>query len=133
MSPQGPVDNDSLALSGHPAMMPPLTVDVKMIQHNNLGATLDNTEWIGPWGISYSANLTPDSTGIGNWTEARFITCLHTGKWMGNPSARAILPPMPVDAYSHFTDGELKAIFAYLKSIKPIHNVVPQAEPPVTH
>ncbi|MGI8950245.1 MAG: hypothetical protein ACR2FN_01540 [Chitinophagaceae bacterium] len=47
-------------------------------------------------------------------------------------SARQILPPMPWQFFKNMNDGELKAIFAYLKSTKPIHNVVPQAALPVT-
>jgi len=51
---------------------------------------------------------------------------------MGLDGARPLMPPMPVKGYSQMTDDELKAIFAYLKSTTPVHNVVPQYEPPVT-
>jgi hypothetical protein len=49
----------------------------------------------------------------------------------GLADARNLLPPMPWQAYARMTDDELKAIFSYLKSTKPIHNVVPQPQPPV--
>ena len=44
---------------------------------------------------------------------------------------RAVLPPMPIPAYRHFTDADLAAIFAYLQSIPPVRNRVPQPLPPV--
>ena len=92
----------------------------KMWMHS----TLDATAWIGPWGVSYTANLTPDpETGLGNWTEALFIKALRTGKHMG--VGRPILPPMPWQGIGQVSDQDLKDIFAYLQSIKPVHNKVP--------
>jgi hypothetical protein len=93
---------------------------------------MDLTEWVGPWGISFSANLTPDPTGLGNWTEEQFIYALREGKVKGIPGARSILPPMPWEMIRYMTDGELKAVFAYLKSIRPINNIVPVPEPPTS-
>ena len=115
-----------------PAKMPPPDVDRKEMESKGLAVTGDLTSWIGPWGISYTANLTSDSTGIGNWKEEQFIYALREGKYKGLPSSRPLLPPMPWQMYKHMTDGELKAIFAYLKSTKPINNVVPPPEPPVS-
>ncbi len=90
------------------------------------------TAWAGPWGISYTANLTPDqNTGLGIWTEDMFIKAIREGKHMG--TSRPILPPMPWPAFRNYSDDDLKAIFAYLKSIPPIANHVPDpiiAEPP---
>jgi hypothetical protein len=86
------------------------------------------TAWAGPWGISFTANLTPDSTGLGNWTPEMFIAAIRTGKHAG--VGRPILPPMPWPQYRNFTDEDLRAIFAYLHSLKPVHNVVPQPVPP---
>ncbi|MBK9331179.1 MAG: hypothetical protein IPM96_01980 [Ignavibacteria bacterium] len=48
------------------------------------------------------------------------------------PSGRTLLPPMPWEMYKHMSDDEIKAIFAYLKSLKPIKNLVPQPVPPVS-
>ena len=94
-----------------------------------------NTAFAGPWGISYAVNLTPDSTtGIGIWTYETFAQTLRTGKHTG--VARPILPPMPWQAYSNMTDDDMRAVYAYLKSISPVRNLVPDAiiaEPPAGH
>ena len=53
-----------------------------------------NTAWAGPWGVSFTANLTPDKeTGLGDWTEEMFIKTMRTGLHQGK--GRPILPPMP--------------------------------------
>jgi hypothetical protein len=92
----------------------------------------DLTAWSGPWGISYGINLTPDeNTGIGIWTEEMFVRMIRTGRHMGQ--SRPVLPPMPIETYSHLTDEDLKAVFAYLRSLPPIENRVPDpviAPPP---
>ena len=80
MTSTGPEPDFSLALSGHPAKMPPPDVDRKAMESKGLAVTNDLTAWVGPWGISYAANITSDSTGIGNWSEAQFILCLHVGE-----------------------------------------------------
>ena len=88
-----------------------------------------NTAFVGPWGTSYTANLTPDRlTGLGIWTEEMFVKTLRTGRHWG--TARPIAPPMPWQAFRNATDEDLKSIFAYLHSIPPIANEVPQYEPP---
>jgi len=94
------------------------------------GATnSDMTAWIGPWGVSFAANLTPDpATGLGGWTEEMFIKTIRTGKHMG--TGRQILPPMPWENYARMTDQDLKDLFAYLKSLPPVRNAVPQPVPP---
>jgi hypothetical protein len=132
MTSTGPEPDFSLALSGHPAKMPPPDVDRKAMESKGLAVTNDLTAWVGPWGISYAANITSDSTGIGNWSEAQFIVCLRDGKWKGIAGNRDLLPPMPSQSsFKFMTEDELKAIFAYLKSTKPISNVEPGAELPV--
>ena len=91
--------------------------------------TGDNTTFSGPWGITYSANLTPDhNTGLGIWTEEMFVKAMKTGKHMG--TSRQIQPPMPWPWIGKATDDDLKAIFAYLKSIPPVPNHVPDWAPP---
>ena len=91
----------------------------------------DLTAWSGPWGVSYTANLTPDeNTGIGSWSEQTFVGALRTGRHMG--VSRPILPPMPWQAFRNLNDEDLKSIYAYLRTIQPIHNRVPDpVEPPV--
>ena len=132
MGVSGPEPNMQLSLSGHPADMPPPNVDRKQMESRGLAVTDDLTSWVGPWGISYAANITSDSTtGIGNWSVDQFITCLRKGKYMGLEKSRDLLPPMPWQSFRNMTDDELKAMFSYLKSTKPIHNIVPQAAPPL--
>lgn len=130
MTERGPVLDSSRWLSGHPAEMPGIDFDRVEVQKRGLAMTADLTEWIGPWGVSYAANLTPDGTGIGNWTEEQFFTALREGKSKGIASARTLLPPMPWEMYKHMTDVEIKAVFAYLKSLKPVNNLVPAPMPP---
>jgi hypothetical protein len=86
------------------------------------------TQWLGPWGVSFAANLTPDEiTGIGSWSEEDFILTIRTGRHLG--SGRKIQLPMPQDNFAKLTDEDLKSIFAYLKSLEPIENMVPESIP----
>jgi hypothetical protein len=132
MSDRGPEDDSTLLLSGHPANMPVPEIDRKAMEGKGYIVTQTLTSWIGPWGISYAANLTPDPTGLGGWTEENFIRCLREGKFKGIESGRTLLPPMPWPSFRHMTDGELKAIFAFLKTIPAVSNVVPETQPPVS-
>ena len=84
--------------------------------------------WVGPWGVTYPRNLTPDSTtGIGTWTEAQIVTAVREGR---RPDGSPILPPMPWPVYSRMTDKEAYALAAYLKTIPPIVHEMPKAQPP---
>lgn len=130
LTPQGPVDDSSLMLSGHPAQFPLPDIDRSILESRNMFASQTLTFWMGPWGVSFAANLTPDSTGTLSWTEEQFITALREGYSKGIKGNRKLLPPMPVEATRHFTDDELKAMFAYIKTIKPVKNTVPQPLPP---
>lgn len=132
MTPQGPMPDESRRLSGHPAegRIPDLVRD--KLQSNGWGLTNEHlTAWAGPWGISFAANLTPDDTGIGSWTEEQFFIAVRKGKFKGMESSRSLLPPMPWPNYAQMSDDELKAVFAFLKSLKPVKNAVPNAMPPV--
>ena len=85
-----------------------------------------NTAFAGAWGVSFTANLTPDKeTGLGEWTPEMFIATLRTGRHQGK--GRPVLPPMPVKVYANATDDDLRAIFAYLQSLPPVSNRVPAA------
>lgn len=132
MGAHGPEIDTSLLLSGHPAQMPLPDIDRKMVEAKGIGATDAETAWVGPWGVTFAVNLTPDATGIGSWTEEQWMKIVRQGKWMGLENTRPILPPMPVTSLMAMTDDEAKAVFAYLKSVKPIHNEVPAYMPPVT-
>ena len=126
MTPQGPELDKSRLLSGHPARASLPAIPQGVVGPTRWGAvaTNDLTAWAGPWGVSFAANLTPDVTGLGGWTERQFIQTMRTGKHLG--VGRAILPPMPWPGVASLTDGDLKALFAYLQALKPISNSVPQ-------
>jgi hypothetical protein len=129
MGPDGPGPDMSRQLSGHPEgmVMPPAPAASDAWVWSGAGT---NTAFAGPWGVSFTANLTPDEeTGLGRWTESTFIQALRTGRHEGQ--GRPILPPMPWPMYRQATDEDLGAIFAYLQSIPPIRNKVPQPiDPP---
>ena len=131
MTDKGPLDDSSILLSGHPAQMPMPPVDRKEMQTKGVAATQTLTAWVGPWGVSFSANLTSDSTGIGAWKEEQFIYAIRNGIYKGLEGSRPLMPPMPWHTIRNNTDDELKAIFAYLKSVPPIKNAVPAYMPPV--
>ena len=135
MTPKGPAVDDSKLLSGSPAGQPIPTLPDGVLGPGKWGAitSMDQTIWAGPWGVSFTRNLTPDKeTGLGSWNEAMFIKALRTGKDMGE--GRPILPPMPWDQIGKASDADLKAIFAYLQSLPPvknaIHDPIPPAAPP---
>jgi hypothetical protein len=130
MTPNGPVPDDAKLLSGHPAHEKLPAIPPNIIGPDKWGAIVDNnfTAWVGPWGISYSSNLSPDAeTGTGAWNEELFIRILRTGKFMG--AGRDILPPMPWQDIGKLADADLKAIFSYLRSLKPVKNQVPASVP----
>lgn len=131
MTDKGPTFDWDLMLSGHPAKIPAPDVDRKINESKGLVTTQTLTSWVGPWGVSFAANLTSDATGIGNWQFNNFLTAIRHGKFKGIESGRDLLPPMPWDMYKNMTDEELQAVFAFLKSTKPIQNVVPDPLPPV--
>ena len=88
-----------------------------------------NTAYAGPWGVSFTANLTPDrETGLGKWTARTFIDTIRTGRHLGR--GRQVLPPMPIMVYKNFTDEDLTAIFSYLQTLPAIKNKVPEPRPP---
>ena len=127
MGPNGPEDDMSLMLSGHPAKMPPADFNPKEAAKKGLVITQTFTAWTGPWGTTYAANLTSDTTGIGGWKEEQFLKALHEKKWMGLDNTRPLMPPMSMMPATKMSDDELKAIFAYLKTIPAIKNVAPEA------
>lgn len=130
--PQGMSLDEDRLLSGHPAGSPLPPIDAKALKPG--GWVLfagDITAAVGPWGISYAANLTPDSaTGIGAWSEETFVKTLRTGKHLGQEGGRPILPPMPWQMVGQMTDEDLKAVYTYLQSLPPVKNRVPAPVPP---
>lgn len=125
MGANGPEPDMSLMLSGHPASMtlpPPPAPSGPWIT----SGAASNTAWSTPLGVAYTANLTPDpETGLGQWTEQQFLDTIRTGRRQGR--GRELLPPMPWPAFKNYNDADLKGIFAYLRSIPPVKNKVPDA------
>jgi len=90
------------------------------------------TAWGGPWGISYSANLTPDKkTGIGKLSEKNFVSILNIG--IHSNMNRKLMEPMPWKEISELKDDDLKAVYQYLKTVKPVKNKVPESVPLHNH
>jgi hypothetical protein len=122
--PEGPAPDMKRALSGHPqeiVIKAPATVPEPW--SGAMSPTL--TAWSGPWGVSFTANLTPDpETGVlRDFTEQQFIQTMRTGRHQGQ--GRRILPPMPWPLIGKMTDDDLKAVFAYLRQIPAVKNKVP--------
>ncbi|MBI3382074.1 MAG: c-type cytochrome [Aquabacterium sp.] len=128
MGAHGPEPDFSRGLSGHPQDMklaPPPAGRGGWVW----GGSATNTAFHGPWGISYAANLTPDTeTGLGAWTADQFVAAIRQGKHAG--SGRPIAPPMPWQSFARLDDTDLRAIYAYLMAQQPIHNLVPEPSPP---
>ena len=131
-----PIPDLTRLLSGHPEGAPVPTWAAAGLTRRDASKSTGPTETVfaGPWGISFAANLTPDKeTGLGKWTEDMFIRTIRTGKHQGQPTGRDILPPMPWANLSHGTlgssDADLKAIWAYLRSLPPVKNRVPEPVP----
>jgi mono/diheme cytochrome c family protein len=129
MGANGPEPDMTRMLSGHPESfaLPPAPALPEGPWVATVAAT--NTAFASPVGTAFTANLTPDpETGLGKWTLQNFVDTIRTGRHWGR--GRRILPPMPWPMYRHFTDEDFAAIFAYLQSIPPIRNKVPQPLPP---
>lgn len=128
MTPHGPILDTTRFLSGHPQGDPIATV----VRTNDwVLFSNDLTAFVGPWGMSFSANLTPDDTGTGSWSFEQFKTAIRKGKYKGLEGSRDLLPPMPWEMYRNFTDEDLLAIFTFLRTLKPINNLVPSTVSPV--
>lgn len=125
MGPRGPEVDTGKALSGHPAQVAIGAIDTAALKSWVLFGPM-TTVAAGPWGVSFSSNLTSSPTGIGEWTEERFFRAIREGKSKGLEGNRMLLPPMPWQNIATASDEDLKAVFAYLKSTKPVDNVVPQ-------
>lgn len=80
----------------------------------------------GPYGTVASANLTPDPSGIPYYDEALFLQVMRTGY----VKARKLNSIMPFEDFKNLNDDDLKAMFAYLKTLKPVKHRVDNSEPP---
>jgi mono/diheme cytochrome c family protein len=130
MGPNGPEVIPELLLSGYPSERPVVDFDSPLLKEGFGMFYPDLTAAAGPWGISFAGNLTPDATGMGNWTEEQFKIALTQGKFKGLENARMLLPPMPWFNYAEMKDEDISAVFKYLQSINPVKNVVPSPVSP---
>ena len=128
LGPNGPEQDRTRALSGHPENAPvPPNAELPQGYLAMIGATF--TSFKGPWGTSYTRNLTPDKeTGLGDWTVDEFIATMKTGRERGK--GRPVLPPMPVQNLRALSDTDIRALFAYLQSLPPVKNRTPQPVEP---
>jgi len=128
MGANGPEPDMTRALTGHPEQIGALPPAPRTDGPWLWSGAATNTAFAGPWGVSYASNLTPEpNTGLGIWTEDLFLKALRTGRHWGQ--ARPILPPMPWQGYARMTDDDLKAVYAYLRTIPPVVNSVPESIP----
>lgn len=125
MGAHGPEIIPESRFGGYPAGRPVVKPDSTDLKKGYVLLGGDLTSAVGPWGLSFSANISSDETGIGAWTEGAFVNAIRHGKMKGLDNNRDMLPPMPWYNFARFTDEDLKAIFAYLKSTPPVANVVP--------
>ncbi|MCB7481539.1 c-type cytochrome [Christiangramia sediminis] len=130
MTERGPEEIPELALSGHQAgdSLPPLNPET--LKNGWMLMTGDLTAAVGPWGVSFAANITSDDTGLGNWNMERFKTAMREGKIKGDKGGRMMLPPMPWQNFGKLSDEDLESMFKYLHSTKPVNNAVPPPIPP---
>jgi hypothetical protein len=132
MGAHGPEVIPELRFSGYPSSRPIQKADTNALKKGWMLFGADLTSSVGPWGMSFSANISSDATGIGNWKEGQFIKAIREGKLKGLDGSRPLLPPMPWVVYKNLNDDDLLAIFAYLQSTKPVHNVVPAPKWPAS-
>ena len=79
-----------------------------------------------PLGTIYAPNITPDKdTGIGTWSDAAFIGAVRRGV---DDQGEPLYPAMPYDAFAGMTDKDVLAIKAYLFSLAPVRNEVPDTK-----
>lgn len=130
MGAHGPEVIPELHLSGYPADRPVGTIVPEALKNGWMLFGGDGTSCAGPWGVSFAANLTSDESGIGNWSFEQFKKALTEGKYKGLDTGRPLLPPMPWPNYVNMKQEDMEAVFKYLKSTKPVHNVVPAPIPP---
>ena len=131
MTDHGPIPDMDRRFMGFPATdsIAEINKDVLapgkwILLKNNLPAA------VGPWGVSFSANITSDESGIGTWSFEQFKKSTSEGKYKGMENSRPVMPPMPWESLNLLEEDDLKAIYEFLMSTKPIENVVPAYIPP---
>jgi len=76
-----------------------------------------------PFGTIYSSNITPDlETGIGNWSEEAFRRALRDGV---DRKGRHLYPAFPYDHFTHLTDNDIHALYAFILTREPVRSIPP--------
>jgi mono/diheme cytochrome c family protein len=132
MTQLGPVPDSTKLMSGYPSERGIPTLSEAIAKDKSwMKMSPDATVFVGPWGITFGVNLTPDeTTGIGNWTEDVFVKTIRTGKHLGQEGGRPVMPPMPWYMIAKMTDEDLSSVYHYLMSLPAIKNQVPAPIPP---
>lgn len=130
MGQHGPEEVGELKLSGYPQGRELPKVDPAVLQNGWMLMNGDLTAAVGPWGVSFAANITSDETGIGNWSVEQFKIAMKKGKFKGMENGRDLLPPMPWPNFAKLSNDDLEAIYYYLQSTPPVENIVPAPVPP---
>ncbi len=125
MGAHGPEVIPEQRFGGYPSARPLAPIDTNVLKNGWAMLGPDLTNAVGPWGVSFAANISSDESSIGNWSEAQFFRAIREGKSKGLEGGRSLLPPMPWFVYKNFNDEDIRAIFAYLKSTAPVKNIVP--------
>lgn len=79
-----------------------------------------------PFGTAYSTNITQDKeTGLRNWTDQQILDAMVKGV---RRDGSRILPVMPYEAYSGMAQDDLKALIAYMRTLKPVRKATPELD-----
>ena len=125
--------DSALLLSGYPSSRGLPKFPDQPVEAGFVVGNLDATSTYGPWGTSFAANLTSDDTGIGKWSLSQFSIALQHGQYRGIKGTRMLQPTMPWPNFKHMSAIDVKAIYEYLKSTKPVVNIVPAFKPAKKH
>lgn len=91
------------------------------------GVKFDLTDLSPALGVYYARNITPDvETGIGAWTDGEIVRAIREGI---RKDGRVLFPIMPVDPLHGLSDEDALALVAYMRTIPPVKNVVPERTP----
>jgi mono/diheme cytochrome c family protein len=131
MGPMGPFEDSAQLLSGFRANDVLPEIDTNSLKKGWALFYAEGTAMVSPAGIAYAANITSDTTGIGAWSFDQFKIAMTKGKWKGLANSRHLLPPMPWQNFAQMKEEDLRAIYDYLMSTKPVKNLVPSAVPSV--
>jgi len=106
-------------IGGCPACHAVPNSDAEKIDRTRLGGGL---ALVSPFGTFYAPNISPDpKDGIGNWSEANFVTALWDGT---TPGGHHLFPAFPYGSYRHMELNDVRDLFAYIKTLPPVEGRV---------